>query len=235
MVPTRGSVYVASVIARRLRPSVGSHAARLWVAAALASAPGLGVPTTLVLAPTVGAAATLVLAPRGAEAQTAAEVTATPEAAAELFLRSVRAIRWGTAAQFVDPATLERFDSTVTMLSDADTTGDVRSYLTGTDSAGLAALDAAEVFDRSIGTMIDDMPGLMHSIFDRDDEVLGHVLEGPNEAHVVYRTMARISGAVPEVKVMQMRRGPDGWRVRWSDEFEVLDAALRGVPRGRRR
>ena len=54
-------------------------------------------------------------------------------------------------------------------------------------------------------------------------------------AHVVYRTTARISGAVPEVKVMQLSLTDAGWRVSWSDEMEVLDAALRGVGRGRPR
>ena len=82
--------------------------------------------------------------------------------------------------------------------------------------------------------MIDDMPGLMHALFDRDDEVLGHVTEAGDTAHVVYRTTARISGAVSEVKVMQLARTTAGWRVAWSDELEVLDAALRGIPRGRR-
>ena len=81
--------------------------------------------------------------------------------------------------------------------------------------------------------MIDDMPGLMHAVYDRNDEVLGAVIEGADSAHVVYRTTARISGAVPEVKVMQLARTDGGWRVLWSDELEVLDAALRGVPRGR--
>jgi hypothetical protein len=70
-------------------------------------------------------------------------------------------------------------------------------------------------------------------MYDRDDEVLGHVAEGETAAHVVYRTTARLSGAVPETKVMQLARGPAGWRVVWSDELEVLDAALRGVPRAR--
>lgn len=189
---------------------------------------------------TAASAGVLVMVILGASAapaharQSIGELTATPEAAADLFLRSVRAIRWSAAAQFMDDETLERFESTVTMIADADTTGDVRAYLTGVDSAGLAALGADEVFDRAVGTMIVDMPGLMHSIFDRDDEVLGHVAEGADGGHVVYRTTARISGAVPEVKVMQMRRRPDGWRVLWSDELEVIEAALRGVPRVRR-
>ena len=70
----------------------------------------------------------------------------------------------------------------------------------------------------------------MHSLFDRDDRVVGHVADGPEEAHVVYRTIARISGAASEVKVMQLRRSSVGWRVVWSDELEVLNAALTGIP-----
>lgn len=162
------------------------------------------------------------------------ELTATPEEAASLFLRSVRAIRWSAAAQFTHPRTLGRFHDVVSMMARVDSTGGVRSYLTQTDSAGYAALTPAQVFDRALGTTIDDMPGLMHAVYDRDDDVLGHVLESPDSAHVVYRTLARISGAVPEVKVMQMARTDGGWRVLWSDELEVLEAALRGVLRGRR-
>ncbi len=130
--------------------------------------------------------------------------------------------------------TLDRFKTTARMLAAADASGEVSRYLVGTDSSGLSGLGAAEVFDRVIGTMIGDMPGLMHSLYDRDDEVLGHVAEGQDTAHVVYRTMARMSGAVPEVEVMQLVRAPSaGWRVLWSDELEVLEAALRGVARRR--
>ncbi len=171
---------------------------------------------------------------RASAQQTLAQATATPEAAAELFLRSIRLIRWNTAAQFMHPETLNRFHQTVTMIADADSSGAVRAYFTQTDSAAYAALDHATVFDRAVGTMIDDMPGLMHAIYDRDDEVIGRVIEESGEAHVVYRTMARISGAVSEVKVMQLERVEHGWRVYWSDELEVLDTALRGVARNRR-
>lgn len=169
--------------------------------------------------------------PAESGAQTLAELTATPEATAELYLRSVRAIRWGATAQFLHTETLERFKQTVVLIVDPETTGELRRDLVQTDSAGLAALPTAEVFDRAIGVVIDGMPGLMHALYDRDDEVLGHVAEGDTLAHVVYRTTARLSGAVPEVKVMRLRRSPAGWRVLWSDELGVLDAALRGVGR----
>jgi hypothetical protein len=167
------------------------------------------------------------------QAQTIEEITASPEAAAELYLRSIRAIRWSAAAQFIDDGTLERFHQTVSMITEADSSGAMADFLVQETRPAVPGLEPAEIFDRAIGAMIDDMPGLMHAFFDRDDEVIGAVHEGDGDAHAVYRTTARISGAVPEVKVMQMRRSPRGWRVVWSDELEVLDAALRGVTRGR--
>ncbi|MDZ7778764.1 MAG: hypothetical protein U5R14_02360 [Gemmatimonadota bacterium] len=169
--------------------------------------------------------------PSAARAQTLAELTATPDSAAEMFIRSVRASRWSTAAQFLDPETLQLFRDVVTMTTEVDESGELLNYLVGTDSAGYADLDAPEVFDRALTTVTDDMPGLTHSLHDRDDEVLGHVMEAADTAHVVYRTQMRISGSVSEVKVMQLRRGAEGWRVFWSDELDVLEAALRGAAR----
>lgn len=171
------------------------------------------------------------LAPRALHAQTIEELSATPEAAADAFLRSVRAIRWETAALFLHPETQGRFRTTVEMIVDADTTGAMLDFLVGAPRAELTGRSSEAVFDGAIGAVIDDMPGLMHAMYDRDDEVIGAVTEGAGDAHVVYRTMARLSGAVSEVKVLQMRRTDAGWRVVWSDELEVLDAALRGISR----
>jgi hypothetical protein len=169
-----------------------------------------------------------------ARAQTLSELTPTPESTADAFLRSVRAIRWEVTGRLLHPQASDRFRTLVSMIAEADTTGEARRYLTGTDAAGFAALGDAEVFRRAIGAMIDDMPGLMHALYDRDDEILGHVPEGADSAHVVYRTLARIGGAVPEVKVMQLGLTDEGWRILWTDELQVLDAALRGVRTGRR-
>src|SRR5690606_1564282 len=108
-------------------------------------------------------------------------------------------------------------------------------HLTGTDSAGFAALDAATVFDRALTAMTSGMPGLRHSLIERNDAVLGHVAEGADSAHAVYRTQRRTGGSVPEGSVGQMRAGGDGWRVPWSGELPVLQAARRGGSRLRAR
>ena len=185
-------------------------------------------------APLLTAAALLSIAvpPRGAAAQTLAELTASPDSTAVLFLRSVRAIRWSAAAQFVHPRTLERFRDVIGYMVDTDSTGGLRRTYAGVESdSAFRALDPAVAFDRAVGTMVDQMPGFMHSLFDHDDDVIGHVPEGRDSAHVVYRTVERLQGAVPEVRVIQMERTPRGWRVLWSDELEVLLAALNGIPR----
>lgn len=155
----------------------------------------------------------------------------TPEAATTGFLRSVRAIQWERTAAYLHPDTRQRFRETVQMIVDADTTGAMLAFLT-TDDGATALDDSNErVFNDAIGAVIDDMPGLMHALYDRDDDVVGAVTEGADDAHVVYRTLARISGAQPEVEVMQLRRTAAGWRILWSDELDVLDAALRGIAR----
>lgn len=216
---------------------VGALASGTPGLALLAAAPGLLVATPSLLAVPVRAVAQnppprRPPPPAPTQPPTLATLTATPDSAAALFLRSVRAIRWSAAAQFMHDDTLGRFFDTTRMLAAADTSGETSRYLVGTDSVSLRTLEPSDSFARSIGATIDGMPGLMHALYDRDDEVLGHVPDGGDEAHVVYRTTARISGAVPEVKVMQLRRAGDGgWRVAWSDELEVLDAALRGVGR----
>jgi len=181
-------------------------------------------------------AVVLSAAPAGpVAAQTLAQLTASPDSTAVLFLRSVRAIRWRAAAQFIHPATLERFRDVVGYMVNTDSTGALLKEFTGVSTdAQLRALPPAVVFDRAVGRMVDDMPGFMHSLFDHDDHVIGHVMEGADSAHVVYRTIERLQGAQPEVRVIQMARTPEGWRVLWSDELEVLEAALRGIPRTRR-
>lgn len=169
--------------------------------------------------------------PSRVAAQSIEEITATPERTTEAFLRSLRALRWETVALLLADEPLERVRATVEAVVAHDSTGAIGARLVGTDAAGLAALSAPDVFARSMASVIGDMPGLTHAIYDRDDEVIGSVADGADAAHAVYRTTARISGAVPEVKVMQLQRTDLGWRVVTSDELGILEAALHGVGR----
>jgi len=90
---------------------------------------------TLLLVALVSAAAEPV------RAQTLAELTATPEATADAFLRSVRAIRWEATGRLIHSQTLDRFQILVSMIAAADTTGDAGRRILWSDE--LEVLDAA--------------------------------------------------------------------------------------------
>lgn len=174
----------------------------------------------------------LILSGAPAGAQSLRQLTATPEQTATLFLRALRAIRWHTVAQLLHPEALSHFREVVTTLCDADTTGAMRRYFTGTsDVRTYDSLDDATVFERAVGRTIDDLPGLMHALYDHNDRVLGHVMEGKDTADVVYRTVERLSGAVPQVLVVQLARTAGGWRVLWMSDLAVIEEAMRGVRR----
>jgi hypothetical protein len=75
------------------------------------------------------------------------------------------------------------------------------------------------------------VPGLLSSLVSRRSEVVGTVPEGPDMAHVVYRMLSLVQGAVPRITVMTLVRTDDGWKVRAAEELDVLHTALRGIPR----
>jgi hypothetical protein len=70
-------------------------------------------------------------------------------------------------------------------------------------------------------------------LVDRDVEIIGAVEEPPDLAHAVYRNMDRIGGAVPEIRVMTLKRSGGDWLVLETEELDLIREALRGV--GRRR
>ena len=68
------------------------------------------------------------VAPSPIGAQTLAELTRTPEATADAFLRSVRAIRWSVTARLLHPQTLDCFHTLVSMAAEADSTGEAARF-----------------------------------------------------------------------------------------------------------
>jgi hypothetical protein len=92
---------------------------------------------------------------------------------------------------------------------------------------------AEEVFLRVMEVLSEDAPGLVHALVVRDVEVIGHVPEGQDLAHVVYRSTADLSGAVPELRLMTVKRDGLRWRVLSSQELDILVEAFRGISRKR--
>jgi hypothetical protein len=155
-----------------------------------------------------------------------------PDSVAAEFQASLLGVGWRAAASRLHPEALEEFHYLMTLMVEMDTTGGPIDKLY--PQGGLPEFYARsheEVFLRVMEVLTLDAEGLVHALVVRDVEILGHVSEGAELAHVVYRSTARLSGADPELRILTMKRSGDRWRVRGSQEVDVLVEAFRGITR----
>jgi len=157
-----------------------------------------------------------------------------PDSIATEFQSALRAVAWRAAVARLHPDALEDFHYRMSLLVEMDTT---RAPLEKLYPRGGLEIyrrkSAEEVFLRVMEVLSEDAPGLVHALVVREVEVIGHVPEAPDLAHVVYRSTADLSGAVPELRLMTMKRDGDRWRVLSSQELDILVEAFRGISRKR--
>ena len=178
---------------------------------------------------TVAAAACL--APLRLAAQAAPK---SPEVVAQEFLDGFRSSAWRATAQRLDAEALERFRGVVTMMTRIPEGARFREVvLGGADSAAYEAMDDERVFAETAAGVFARMPGLLHALAVKDVEVVGAIRGASGDtAWAVYRSLAALSGAETETRVMTLVRRDGRWGVSRAPEMEVLLTALRGLPLG---
>jgi hypothetical protein len=181
-------------------------------------------PRSLILC--LAAIAAAVAAP--VSAGTAQERSETPEAVTRQFGAAMRASDWVGTAQLMHPDALARFRGMFLPIVVADSTGQLCQRLFATTSAAeVAALPDAELFARFFRTLVSGAPELSGMFAGADLVPVGHVLEGKDVAHVVFRMKVAADGVtITKVQAMSLRRSGQTWRVLLSGDFEGLAAAL---------
>ncbi len=165
-----------------------------------------------------------------ASAQSAGSLT--PDSVATEFQAALRGMGWQAAALRIHPEGLRRFHDLIDMLVEVDESGaTLEAFFGDMSAARYRALSSGEVFARVLASMRDHMGGLLHALVVRHVEIIGAVSEPPELAHVVYRSEAQLSGAVPELRVMTLKKADGRWLVLETPELEVIREALRGTPR----
>jgi hypothetical protein len=155
-----------------------------------------------------------------------------PAEIAEEFHRGFQSMAWDGVARRMHPDALAEVRAAVDIVVEADSTGWALRHLAGgvTDRAAYRALADIEVFRRAMAGVQAEVPGLLSSLVSRRSQILGSVAEGSDTVHVVYRIVGLVHGSQPRVRALTTVRTPDGWRVRYAEEADVLHTALRGVP-----
>lgn len=160
----------------------------------------------------------------------------TPDSLGAEFQAAIRGMGWLATARRMHPDALRRFRYLIDVFVETDESGATREFFfDGLAEERYRSMSDDDVFVRVLGVMMEQLPGLLHALVVRDVEIIGSVHETPDLGYVVYRSQARLDGAQPEIRVMSLKRAPDGWRVLASQELDVILESLRGTPRRLRR
>jgi hypothetical protein len=159
--------------------------------------------------------------------------TETPEAVAEQYFRAMRSENAAAVAKLMHPDALAElrdlldplFQST---LPEAD---DFRQRFLGVRTVTEAqALSDTTVFLNFLGSLADQLPVFGAALRGASMETLGHVTEGADTAHVVYRVTVEIEDlTVRRITVLSLRRHGETWRGLLTGDYSELAAVLRAT------
>lgn len=168
--------------------------------------------------------ALLILAPAAAS-----QAPETPEQVAQHYLRAMSAQQWDTMAALMHPAALRQLRSLLAPLFESPTMDGSREELLGVHSLSEAkTLSDRAVFATFMGRLLQSQEQVMGILRDSRIQVIGHVPEGTDTVHVVYRmNYEKDDAAVSKMDVFSMQRMGDAWRGLLAGDFRMLGAMLR--------
>jgi hypothetical protein len=156
----------------------------------------------------------------------------TPEGVADAYMDAMRRDRVQEAAEHMDPRALAEFRSAMLSLADrADKQGKaaevVGMFADVKDLPALRGLAPKDFFVAFCRGIAKQRPQVREVLSTARTQVLGHVSEGTDTAHVVYRMTVPTEGeAVTKVSLMSLRKTPDGWRLLLTESAQAMVNAL---------
>jgi hypothetical protein len=159
----------------------------------------------------------------------------TPEAVVRRYTEAMRGGEWDTAARLMHPEALAQFRQM--MLPAFQAEGPGRSlrdqFFDGMTEARIRHLSDTAFFARFFRGMMALNPELLGVVQGAEIAMVGHVLEGEDVAHVVYRMQMQMDEMTfTKLDVMSVKRHGATWRGLLTGTMEGLVAALSGTRGG---
>jgi hypothetical protein len=155
-----------------------------------------------------------------------------PEEVAHLYIRAMADARLNVVADHMHPSALVRFKGIMTEIADAiaaapeDRKPPARmvSALFGEEGpAAIKKLEPRDVFVRFMSNLTTFVPQIRVMHAGSEYQVLGHVDEGGNLAHVVFRaTLSQGAHEMTKMSVLSLKRDGEHWKVLLTDDLEKL-------------
>lgn len=96
-----------------------------------------------------------------------------------------------------------------------------------TSVAQLKTLSDVKFYSSFYAGLLSLEPELLNAIKESEIEVLGHVIEGADTAHVLYRMTVHVGATVRSTEVVSLRRIRSGWGILLSGEVEGMAQGIR--------
>lgn len=157
-----------------------------------------------------------------------AQDATTPEAFAARYAEIAKAGDWDTYARLMHPEALSALKKIFAEVVWTARGAEVVQKLFGLKTAQeFDALEPAEVFSRLFARLEKSMPQFKAAAQNMDVTVVGSVPEGPDVAHVVYRTNAKVEHlGITRTSVLSLKRHDGEWRALLSGTLEGLARQL---------
>ena len=159
--------------------------------------------------------------------------TEPPEAVAERYFAAMRVEDAVAVAQLMHPDALAELRGLLEplFLSTLPEANDFRQRFLGVRTAAEAqALSDTTVFVNFLGSLSGQVPLFGAALRGASMEALGHVSEGADTAHVVYRVTVEIESlTVQRMAVVSLRRYGDTWRGLLTGDYSQLATVLRAT------
>ena len=164
-------------------------------------------------------------------------LAATPEEIAKGYMEAVKSGDMEQVATYMHPAALEKFKGILVQVAEVVATADADAdpkkntaikVLFG-DEKPQAAKDAApkELFVRFMGNITKAIPLMRQMLANSTYDFIGHVDEGANQTHVIYRATLTTGGAtVTKMEVLTLKRDAEEWKVMLTGDIESLVGGL---------
>jgi hypothetical protein len=156
-----------------------------------------------------------------------------PEAATIAYIEAMKESRLDAMAGMMHPEALASFRGVLQPVLDvagksADGSSEVLQMFDGVTSiAQLAKLSDAKFYAAFYAGIISLEPELLDVIKGAETEVLGHVMEGEDTAHVLYRMTIEAGTTIRKTEVVSLRRTKSGWGILLSAEVEGMAEGIR--------
>ena len=159
----------------------------------------------------------------------------TPESVAKRQIEAMRTLNWEQVAKYTHPKALAQMQSLFMPVAIAGSAAKdnpaaeemMRIVFGGKTANELAAVSSAAFFKIVMSGISGATPDFKNAMTNMEVQILGHVNEGENLAHVIYRLSRPLAeGTATKIAVTSVERDGDTWKALLNADLENVARAI---------